>query len=75
MPPAESELARRQPSQSQYDTFAATSAASDGMPQRRWGSLDDALAVGEISSRTLEHALATPSVVGGEPIDAVEGRS
>lgn len=40
--------------------------------QRRWGSLYDALAVGEISSRTLEHLLATHPLAGGEPIYAVD---
>jgi hypothetical protein len=38
--------------------------------QRRWGSLYDALAVGEISSRALEHLLASHPLAGGEPIRA-----
>jgi hypothetical protein len=40
--------------------------------QRRWGSLYDALAVGEISSRTLEQLLADHPLAGGEPIYAVD---
>jgi hypothetical protein len=40
--------------------------------QRRWGSLDDALAVGEISGRTLEQLLAEHPVAGGEPVYAVD---
>jgi PAS domain-containing protein len=40
--------------------------------QRRWGSRYDALAVGEISSHSLERLLASYSLVGGEPIYAVE---
>src|SRR5258708_37521077 len=40
--------------------------------QRRWGSLYDALAIGEINRCALEGALATPSLVDGEPIFAVD---
>jgi hypothetical protein len=40
--------------------------------QRRWGRLYDALAVGEISGRTLEQVLADHPLAGGEPIDAVD---
>src|SRR5258707_1585684 len=40
--------------------------------QRRWGSLYDALAVGEISSRPLEQLLADHPLAGGEPIYAVD---
>jgi hypothetical protein len=40
--------------------------------QRRWGSLYDALAAGEISNRTLEHLLTRHPLVGGEPIYAVD---
>src|SRR5258708_32902601 len=39
--------------------------------QRRWGSRYEALAVGEISGRTLEQWLADHPVAGGEPIYAV----
>jgi hypothetical protein len=41
-------------------------------PQRRWGSLYDALAVGEISDRPLEQLLTRHLLAGGEPIYAVE---
>jgi PAS domain-containing protein len=40
--------------------------------QRRWGSLYDALADGEISSHTLQHLLANYPLGGGEPIYAVD---
>jgi hypothetical protein len=40
--------------------------------QRRWGSLYDALAVGEISSRPLERLVARHPLAGGEPIYAVD---
>src|SRR5258707_10424962 len=40
--------------------------------QRRWGSLYDAMAVGEINSCALEHALASQSLVDGELIYAVD---
>src|SRR5258708_28523093 len=40
--------------------------------QRRWGSLYDALAVGEISSRTLEQFLSHHPLAGGQPIYAVD---
>jgi len=40
--------------------------------QRRWGSLYDALAVGQISSRSLEQLLASHPLAGGEPIYAVD---
>src|SRR5258708_39413966 len=40
--------------------------------QRRWGSLYDALAIGEINRCALEDALATQSLVDGEPIYAVD---
>ncbi len=40
--------------------------------QRRWGSLYDALAVGQISSQTLEHLLSSHPLAGGEPIYAVD---
>ncbi len=40
--------------------------------QRRWGSLYDALAAGEISNRTLEHLLTRHPLAGGEPIYAVD---
>jgi len=39
---------------------------------RRWGSLYDALAVGQISSQTLEHLLSSHPLAGGEPIYAVD---
>jgi hypothetical protein len=39
--------------------------------QRRGGSRDDALAVGEISGRTLEQLRADHPLAGGDPIDAV----
>ena len=40
--------------------------------QRKWGSLYDALAVGEISAGSLEHLLSRHPLVGGEPIYAVD---
>jgi hypothetical protein len=40
--------------------------------QRRWGSLYDALAVGQISASTLEHLLSGQPLAGGEPIYAVD---
>jgi DDE superfamily endonuclease len=40
--------------------------------QRRWGSLYDALAVGQISTRSLEQLLANHPLAGGEPIYAVD---
>jgi Transposase DDE domain len=40
--------------------------------QRRWGSLYDALAVGHVSSRSLEQLLANHPLAGGEPIYAVD---
>lgn len=40
--------------------------------QRRWGSLYDALAVGQIDRPLLEHLLATHPLAGGEPIYAVD---
>jgi hypothetical protein len=40
--------------------------------QRKWGSLYDALAVGQISSHTLERLLATYPLARGEPIYAVD---
>src|SRR5690242_13101058 len=40
--------------------------------QRRWGSLYDALAVGQIDRPVLEHLLATHPLAGGEPIYAVD---
>ncbi len=40
--------------------------------QRKWGSLYDALAVGQISSQTLEHLLSSHPLAGGEPIYAVD---
>src|SRR5258708_25521979 len=40
--------------------------------QRRWGSLYDALAVGQVSSRSLEQLLANHPLAGGEPIYAVD---
>jgi hypothetical protein len=40
--------------------------------QRRWGSLYEALAVGQISSQTLEHLLSSHPLAGGEPIYAVD---
>ncbi len=45
-------------------------------PQHRrgWGSLSDALAAGEISSRTLELLLSSHPLAGGEPIYAVDTR-
>ena len=36
--------------------------------QRKWGSRYDALAVGPISSRTLERLLANQPLAGGEPM-------
>jgi hypothetical protein len=40
--------------------------------QRRWGSLYDALAVGEISASTLERLLSRHPLDGGDPIYAVD---
>jgi len=40
--------------------------------QRKWGSLYDALAVGQISVSALEHVLSRHPLVGGEPIYAVD---
>ena len=40
--------------------------------QRKWGSLYDALAAGQISSSTLEQVLSRHPLVGGEPIYAVD---
>jgi hypothetical protein len=40
--------------------------------QRRWGSLYDALAVGQIDTRALEHILSRHPLTGGEPIYAVD---
>src|SRR5260221_13581507 len=40
--------------------------------QRRWGSLYDALSVGQITTPALEHLLGTHPLAGGEPIDAVD---
>jgi Transposase DDE domain len=40
--------------------------------QRGWGSLYDALAAGQVSSRSLEQLLATHPLAGGEPIYAVD---
>jgi PAS domain-containing protein len=40
--------------------------------QRGWGSLYDALAVGEVSVQRLEHLLASHPLAGGEPIYAVD---
>jgi hypothetical protein len=40
--------------------------------QRRWGSLYDALAVGQIPGPALEHLLASHPLAGGEPIYAVD---
>jgi hypothetical protein len=40
--------------------------------QRGWGSLYDALAVGQITAPTLERLLATHPLAGGEPIYAVD---
>lgn len=40
--------------------------------QRRWGSLYDALAVGQVSSRSLEQLLANYPLARGEPIYAVD---
>ena len=40
--------------------------------RRRWGSLYDALAVGQIDRPVLEQLLATQPLAGGEPIDAVD---
>jgi hypothetical protein len=41
--------------------------------RRRWGSLYDALAVGQISASSLEHLLSRHPLAGGEPISAVDG--
>src|SRR5258708_28418036 len=38
--------------------------------QRKWGSLYDALAVGQIDRPALEHLLASHPLAGGEPISA-----
>ncbi len=35
--------------------------------QRKWGSLYDALAAGQISTSTLEHVLSRRPLAGGEP--------
>jgi hypothetical protein len=40
--------------------------------QRKWGSLYDALAVGEISASSLEQLLSRHPLAGGEPISAVD---
>jgi hypothetical protein len=40
--------------------------------QRRWGSLYEALAVGQVSGRSLEQLLANHPLAGGEPIYAVD---
>jgi hypothetical protein len=40
--------------------------------QRKWGSLYDALAVGQINRPVLEHLLASHPLAGGEPIYAVD---
>src|SRR5712692_738872 len=40
--------------------------------QRKWGSLYGALAVGQISVKSLEPLLATHPLAGGEPIYAVD---
>ncbi|HEV2461750.1 MAG TPA: transposase [Ktedonobacterales bacterium] len=40
--------------------------------QRKWGSLYDALAVGEISASALERLLSRYPLTDGEPIDAVD---
>jgi hypothetical protein len=40
--------------------------------QRRWGSLYDALAVGQISASTLEQLLSRHPLAGGESISAVD---
>jgi len=40
--------------------------------QRKWGSLYDALAVGQIDSSALEQLLASHPLAGGEPIYAVD---
>src|SRR5262249_56876286 len=40
--------------------------------QRKWGSLYDALAVGEISASALERLLSSYPLTGGEPIYAVD---
>src|SRR5258708_26989861 len=40
--------------------------------QRRWSSLYDALAVGQVCSRTLEQLLDSHPLAGGEPIYAVD---
>jgi hypothetical protein len=40
--------------------------------QRRWGSLYDALAVGQISGSALEQLLSRQPLAGGEPIYAVD---
>ncbi len=40
--------------------------------QRKWGSLYDALAVGQISASSLEHLLSRHPLAGGEPIYAVD---
>jgi Transposase DDE domain len=40
--------------------------------QRRWGSLYDALAVGQISASALEHLLSNHPLAGGEPLYAVD---
>lgn len=40
--------------------------------QRKWGSLYDALAVGQIDTSALEHLLSSHSLAGGEPVYAVD---
>jgi hypothetical protein len=40
--------------------------------QRKWGSLYDALAAGQIDTRALEHLLSRHPLAGGEPIYAVD---
>src|SRR5258708_32116793 len=63
------------------DTLLATGPISSlpllsGQPlhQRRWGSLYDALAVGQVSSRPLEHLLAHHPLAGGGPLYAARFR-
>ena len=40
--------------------------------QRKWGSLYDALAVGQINAPTLEHLLSRHPLAGGEPLYTVD---
>ncbi len=61
------------------DTLLATGPTSSlpllsvqPLHQRRWGSLYDALAAGQVSSRSLEQLLANHPLAGGEPIYAVD---